>query len=132
MKVLVMLQWNNGLNNLLEFHNEVMYLDNKGRFYSKFEAKICEPNEHIPHGIRYSLTLHDKKLSPSETRIFGIDNSHGGKFSGSKHTHRKVEWDHMHKNEKITYYDFENSEKLMVDFWENVKTILAIYEVNIG
>lgn len=121
-----------GLNCLLELDNEIMYLDNKGQFYSKFEAKICEPNEHIPHGIKYSLTLHDKRLSPYETRIFGMDNSHGGKFSKKKYAHRKVEWDHIHKNEKITHYHFEDCEKLMLDFWKNVKSILAMYGVIIA
>lgn len=63
-----------GLQYLLELNDEIMLLDmvNK-RFYSSFEVKeIKTPNEHIPHGIKYSLTLHDRTLSPNETRIFGI------------------------------------------------------------
>ena len=43
-----------GLETLLELDGEIFHLD-KG-YWTKIEAKLIEPNENIPHGIRYSLS----------------------------------------------------------------------------
>ncbi len=59
-----------GLEVLLQLDNEIFPMENG--FWTKFEAKQVVVNEHIPHGIKYSLTLHD----PSNTRILGYDNAH--------------------------------------------------------
>ena len=123
-----------GLRYLLELNNEVMLLDTvHKRFYSCFEVKeIKNPNEHIPHGIKYNLTLHDRSLSPNETRIFGIDNAHQIKQTGKRFIARKVTWDHVHKNNEIINYEFIDCEQLLLDYWKSVKTILANYDIFIA
>ena len=46
-----------GLATLLEMNGEVFPMDNG--YWTKIEAKVVVPNEKIPHGVKYSLTLHD-------------------------------------------------------------------------
>jgi hypothetical protein len=52
-------------------------------YWVKVEAYRVSPTIHIPHGVKYSLTLHDR----SNVRILGYDNAHGikpGKKYGTK------------------------------------------------
>ena len=60
-----------GLETLLDFDGNVFGL-NKG-YWVKFDVHRVVPNEHIPHGISYSLTLHDR----NNIRIIGFDNARG-------------------------------------------------------
>ena len=64
---------NIGLEPLLELDGEIFPMDNG--YWTKIEAKMVKPNQKIPHGIRYSLTLHDK----NNMRVIGYDNAHGVK-----------------------------------------------------
>ena len=48
----------NDLENLLNLHGEVFPMDNG--YWVKFEAYQVKVSKSVPHGIRYSLTLHDK------------------------------------------------------------------------
>jgi len=43
---------------LLDLNGEIFPMDNG--WWTKIEAYRVEPNQNIPHGIRYSLTLHDR------------------------------------------------------------------------
>ncbi len=46
-----------GLENLLELYAEVFPMDNG--YWTKFEARRVFVSRKIPHGIKYSLTLHN-------------------------------------------------------------------------
>jgi hypothetical protein len=46
------------LNTLLDLDGYV--LEQESGFWIKIEAKRIDPTEFIPHGIRYSLTLHNR------------------------------------------------------------------------
>ena len=107
-----------GLEHLLDLDGEVFPFDSG--YWSKFEAKRVAPNEHIPHGIKYSLTLHDK----ANKRILGYDNAHGIKLKGKKSQAQKTEWDHKHNKEKVKNYDFVSVGKLLEDFWSDVYKIV--------
>jgi len=51
----------------------------------KISARPVEATSARPHGVRYSLTLHD----PARIRIYGLDNAHGiGR--------RRADFDHRH------------------------------------
>jgi uncharacterized protein DUF6516 len=41
----------------------------------KFEAKAMPVSKEVPHGIKYSLTLHDRM----NNRVVGFDNAHAVK-----------------------------------------------------
>jgi len=93
------------------------------QYWVKFEAKSVTPTKHMPHGIRYSLTLHDR----NNTRILGFDNAHAIKKKGrpaKKYSGRIVTWDHVHKTEKIVPYKFESASQLLNDFWKEVDNII--------
>lgn len=60
-----------GLETLLQLDGEVFHLDNG--FWVQFKVHTTMKNIHIPHGIKYSLTLHDRY----NRRIVGYDNAHG-------------------------------------------------------
>jgi len=53
------------LETLLDLDGEIFPMDNG--YWTKFEANKVEPTKQIPHGIRYSLTLHDR----NNNRILG-------------------------------------------------------------
>jgi hypothetical protein len=108
-----------GLDVLLQLHGEIFPMDNG--YWTKIEAKIVEANEHIPHGIKYSLSLHDSH----NTRVLGYDNAHGIKSKRKRYSAKRVAWDHRHKREAIEPYEFDDAGQLLEDFWMDVELILA-------
>ena len=103
----------NDLENLLMLDGEVFPLDNG--CWVKFEAKRVEPSSAIPHGVKYSLTLHDKR----NHRVIGYDNAHSFK-STQKYGAKKESYDHIHKKMDVISYEFESAAQLMEDFWKSV------------
>jgi hypothetical protein len=110
---------NSGLETLLQLDGEVFPMDNG--YWVKFAVHTTVKNEHIPHGIRYSLTLHDKY----NRRVVGYDNAHGikrpkkKKFSGVRKT-----WDHRHQESVVKPYEFESAYQLLEDFWNDVNAVI--------
>jgi len=106
------------LDTLLDLDGEVFPMDNG--YWTKFEASRVMPSPQIPHGIRYSLTLHDR----NNTRVLGFDNAHTLNPNKKKYGARKITWDHKHKIEKVYTYEFESASRLIEDFWKAVEKIL--------
>lgn len=102
------------LQTLLDLDNYVYYREDGT--WIKFEAKKVEPTKHIPHGVKYSLTLHDKY----NRRIIGYDNAHDCLPKRRNHRAKKVKWDHIHKRQKVYYYEFNSASQLIEDFWKTV------------
>jgi hypothetical protein len=98
-------------------------IEQAGGCWTKFEVRrITQPTEEIPHGIRYSFTLHDRHGG----RIMGFDNAHAvksqkkGKYQGRKtYDHR-----HRHSTDEGIPYEFVNGHQLLKDFWFEVDKIL--------
>ncbi|MFK5926448.1 MAG: DUF6516 family protein [Desulfuromusa sp.] len=90
-------------------------------YWTKFEAYQIESSKHLPHGISYSLTFHDK----NNRWIIGFDNAHAIKPRRKKYSARKVTWDHKHQLEKVFPYEFESAGQLLEDFWEAVEIYLG-------
>ncbi len=86
-------------------------------YWVKFEACEVAITEHIPHGIRYSLTLHDK----NNNRIIGYDNAHNYKPKKHKYRAKIVTWDHVHREDKVRHYEFNSAAQLIEDFWKTVE-----------
>ena len=103
----------NDLENLLMLDGEVFPLDSG--CWVKFEAKRVEPSSAIPHGVKYSLTLHDKR----NHRVIGYDNAHSFK-STQKYGAKKESYDHIHKKMDVVSYEFESAAQLIEDFWKSV------------
>ena len=108
-----------GLDYLLELDGEIFPMDNG--YWTKIEAKEVESSDKIPHGIKYSLTLHDK----NNTRIIGYDNAHGVNPNKKKFGSKKTEWDHKHEKSRVKSYEFESAGQLLEDFWKSVNKIVG-------
>jgi len=105
---------NHELQTLLDLDGEVFPMDNG--YWTKFEARIVEPHQNRPHGVKYSLTLHGK----NNERIIGFDNAHGVKPNRKKFGAKKTSWDHKHKRNIITQYEFNDASQLLEDFWAEI------------
>lgn len=80
----------------------------------KLEVRRVVETTGRPHGIKYSLTLHDSQGE----RIYGIDNAH--------RTGRLRNFDHRHPHGegKAVRYDFHGPAALLDDFYRDVGRIL--------
>ena len=108
----------NDLEFLLNLDGEVYPLDSG--YWVKFEAKKVQESKAVPHGVKYSLTLHDKR----NHRVVGYDNAHSFK-SSKKYAAKKETLDHIHKRMNIMPYEFESCVQLVEDFWNSVDNYIA-------
>lgn len=107
-----------GLETLLALHGEIFPME--GGYWTRFEAWRVAASEQIPHGIRYSFTLHDR----NNTRLIGFDNAHAVKPSRKRFGAHKMTWDHTHRLNRVEWYEFESAEQLLEDFWNEVDALL--------
>ena len=109
------------LDALLGLNGEVYVIDPKGEHWVKFEVRRVEATPDRPHGLKYSLTLHDAKGK----RLVGFDNAHPvttGSGPGAKQTKT---FDHKHRMRTIKPYEYANAASLIDDFWREVEAVLA-------
>lgn len=98
-------------------------LDQGSGYWIKLEAWRVPVSDQIPHGVRYSLTLHE----PYGNRILGYDNAHAvrppKKF---KYAGRILAFDHKHRHasDKGVPYEFKDAQQLLVDFFADVDRAL--------
>jgi hypothetical protein len=89
------------------------------RFGQGYRVKIVAQRVDMtagrPHGIKYSLTLHD----PAGRRLYGLDNAHGMR--------RRPEFDHRHSygGARLVPYVYRGPAELLEDFYREVERILA-------
>lgn len=100
------------LDNLLELDGEVLVVDPKGKFWVKFSVKKVKPVPEKPHGLDYSLTLHDEKGE----RLIGFDNAHAVPSGSGPGAKRKKKFDHRHQHRTIKPYKYKNAADLLEDF----------------
>ena len=110
-----------GISTLLELHQQV--IDQEDGYWVKIDAWQVAPSEAIPHGIRYSLTLHN----PVGERILGYDNAHAFKPIRS-YVGRKFPYDHKHRHSQDpgVRYVFKDAYQLLSDFFVEVDIALRI------
>jgi hypothetical protein len=102
------------LENLLNLNGEIFSMENG--YWVKFEVRKVEPSKRVPHGIKYSLTLHDKR----NRRVIGYDNAHSYKPSKKYGCHKET-YDHIHKKLDVVPYEFQSASQLLEDFWISVE-----------
>jgi hypothetical protein len=106
---------------LLDLHGQV--LDQGDGYWIKIEAWRVEVSAQIPHGVRYTLTLHE----PYGKRILGYDNAHAVKppkrFKFAGH---RLAYDHKHRHisDKGVPYEFQDAFQLLTDFFQEVDRVL--------
>lgn len=81
------------------------------------------PDKNVPHGIRYSLTLHE----PYGKRILGYDNAHAIKPPKKfKYAGSRLPYDHKHRSisDKGVPYEFLGAYQLLADFFNEVDRVM--------
>lgn len=110
-----------GLDTLLDLHDQV--IEQGAGYWVKIEARRVKPTSEIPHGIRYSLTLHE----PYGKRILGYDNAHAikppkkFKYAGTRFTY---DHKHRHMKDRGVPYEFKDPHKLLSEFFCEVDRVL--------
>lgn len=106
---------------LLAFDGRTHWLDQD--YCLRFKIRRVAPRASRPHGLRYSFTLHD----PDGNRLVGFDNAHNVRATGSRHKARPKQADHWHrtKGDSGRPYQFQSADKLLADFFAEVRRVLA-------
>lgn len=110
-----------GIDTLLDLHDQI--IDQGQGYWVEIKAWQVNPAPEIPHGIRYSLTLHE----PYGKRILGYDNAHAIKPPKKfKYAGRIRTYDHKHRHgaDKGVPYEFQNAHQLLTDFFMDVDLVL--------
>lgn len=110
------------IGTLLELNGSIF--DQGGGYWIKLEAWQVAVSKEIPHGIRYSLTLHE----PYGKRILGYDNAHAVKPPKKfKYAGRILAYDHKHRHvsDKGVPYEFKDAQQLLNDFFADVDCVLS-------
>jgi hypothetical protein len=110
-----------GITTLLDLHDQI--LDQGGGYWIKIEAWVVAVSANTPHGIRYSLTLHE----PYGNRILGYDNAHAVKPPKKfKYAGTRLPYDHKHRHasDHGVPYAFKDAHQLLSDFFAEVDRVL--------
>ena len=103
---------------LLEMDGDIY--EQGGGYYIKIKANDVQPDAARPEGINYPLTLHDS----SGERLLGYDNAHALKTASGPAGKGKRSQHHIHRGNRVLPYNFENVEKLLDNFFDDVDEIL--------
>lgn len=110
-----------GIETLLLLDGEIY--DQGNGYWIKIEAHQVHATEHVPHGICYALTLHDRY----GTRLLGYDNAHAVKPPKRKrYAGRRLAYDHKHRHsrDKGVAYEFTSADQLLKDFFNEADRVL--------
>jgi hypothetical protein len=116
-----------GLTTLLELDGEI--LDQGNGYWVEIRAWSVAPTRDIPHGLRYSLTLHDAH----GRRIMGFDNAHAPKKPEKfRYAGQRLPYDHRHRHvaDKGVPYGFRDAHQLLTDFFAEVDRVLKARQEN--
>lgn len=105
----------------MDLHGSILIQDDG--YWIKIEAWRATQSAEIPHGIRYSLILHE----PYGKRILGYDNAHALRLPKKfKYAGRILAHDHKHRHasDQGTPYEFKNAQQLINDFFADVDQAL--------
>lgn len=104
----------------LELDGTIHFVDERCKYRVKIEAKRTDATPERPHGLSYSLTLHDA----DNQRILGFDNAHPVRARKGPGGKRHRFHDHRHRYDRTRVYHFVDTATLITDFYEAVDRIL--------
>ena len=108
------------LDTLLDLDGQVLVVDPVGKHWVKFIVRRVPPVPERPHGLRYSLTLHDD----AGARLVGFDNAHVVQPASGPGGGRRSRRDHKHRFRSVRPYDYKDAATLLADFWTEVDAVL--------
>ena len=91
-----------------------------GGFWVKIAAVRVPADDARPHGVSYTLTLHDA----AGRRVCGIDNAHAVRLTRGPSGRSSATRDHMHRGESVRGDIYRDADTLIDDFWREVEAIL--------
>jgi hypothetical protein len=91
-----------------------------GGFWVKIVVRRVPPDAHRPHGLTYSLTLHE----PGGHRVLGIDNAHVVRLATGPAGRAAASIDHLHRGDSVHRYAYQDADPLISDFWREVEAVL--------
>src|SRR5947209_17540740 len=103
-----------GLDILLDLDGVSFAADAAGNYVVKFVVKRVPSSPERPHGLSYSLTLHDER----GIRLVGFDNAHV--VPRRRGQPRRAEQNHRHRLLSIRPYQYRDAATLLEDFWAEV------------
>jgi hypothetical protein len=106
------------LDTLLLLDGEMFVIEEN--FRVKFEVKKVAVTPEKPHGLDYSLTLHDG----NGERLLGLDNAHAVREGTGPGARTRIAYDHKHTGERVRFYHYQDAMSLLTDFWKEVEQIL--------
>lgn len=108
------------LDTLLDLAGQVLVVDPAGNYWVKFRVKKVEPSPERPHGLDYSLTLHDA----TGERLVGFDNAHPIRSGSGPGRKKRTGHDHKHRFRSVRPYEYKDAAALLADFWTEVDAVL--------
>jgi len=114
------LHHNSSGETLLDLDGQVFVVDAKGAYWVRFVVRRVEPSAERPHGLEYSLTLHDS----SGRRLVGFDNAHPVRAARGPGGRGKGPHDHKHRLKTTRMYQYQDGATLLADFWREVDSVL--------
>ena len=108
------------LDTLLDLDGQILVVDPAGRHWVRFRVKRVDTSPDKPHGLDYSLTLHNE----NGERLVGFDNAHPVRPTTGPSGRKRKSQDHKHRLRSIRPYEFEDAGTLLADFWREVDAVL--------
>lgn len=111
----------NGIETLLDLNGNIV--QQARGYWVEIHSWRVASTVLIPHGVRYSLTLHEQ----SGARVMGYDNAHAVKPSARfKYAGQVLPYDHKHRHiaDKGVPYEFKDAYQLLRDFFADVDRVL--------
>ncbi len=109
-----------GLDTLLELDGQIMVVDSAGKHWVKFIVKKVDHSPERPHGLSYSLTLHDE----TGARLVGFDNAHPVSTGSGPGKRTSKQHDHKHRIRTVKSYEYTDAAALLTDFWIEADKVL--------
>jgi hypothetical protein len=103
------------LDALLDLDGVTLVIHPESGLWVRFVVTRIHPSAEKPHGLDYSLTLHDN----NGERLIGFDNAHPVK--GQR---RGEAQDHRHRFQRVRTYEYADAASLLSDFWREVDLLL--------
>jgi hypothetical protein len=108
------------LDTLLDLDGQVFVVDPEGKLWVKFQVRRVAPSSEKPHGLDYSLTLHDE----TGQRLLGFDNAHPVRSRPGPSGRVGAQYDHRHRSGTVKPYEYTDPVTLLTDFWAEVDAVL--------
>lgn len=107
------------LDTLIQMNGDTYVINDKG-YWVKFIVHKVAVSIERPHGLNYSLTLHN----PNNGRLLGFDNAHSISEGSGPGARTRIEYDHKHRGKTTRFYNYKDAGTLISDFWAEVDSVL--------